>query len=32
MIDEFLRRLLRFLDAVSASEMRNSFRYLSEFR
>lgn len=29
---EFLRRLLRFLDAVSADEMRNSVRYLSEFR
>ena len=29
---EFLRRLLRFLDAVTAGEMRNTIRYLSEFR
>ena len=31
-IGEFLRLLLRFLDTVSAKEMRNGFRYLSEFR
>jgi len=29
---QFLRLLLRFLDAVTADEMRNGFRYLSEFR
>ena len=29
---EFLRLLLRFLDTVTAEEMRNGFRYLSEFR
>ena len=29
---EFLRLLLRFLDTVTADEMRNGFRYLSEFR
>jgi predicted nuclease of predicted toxin-antitoxin system len=31
-IGEFLRRLLHFLDTVTAEEMRNGFRYLSEFR
>ena len=31
-IGEFLRLLLRFLDTVTAEEMRNGFRYLSEFR
>ena len=29
---EFLRRLLRFLDSVTAEEMRGAVRYLSEFR
>ncbi|MBN1875854.1 MAG: DUF5615 family PIN-like protein [Anaerolineae bacterium] len=29
---EFLRRLLRFLDTVSADEMQDCVRYLSEFR
>jgi hypothetical protein len=29
---EFLRLLLRFLDSVTADEMRNGFRYRSEFR
>ncbi len=29
---ELLRRVLRFLDAVPAAEMRNTVRYLSEFR
>ena len=29
---EFLRLLLRFLDTVTADEMQNGFRYLSEFR
>ena len=28
----FLRRLIRFLDTVTADEMRNAVRYLSEFR
>ena len=31
-LGEFRRRLIRFLDAVTADEMRNSVRYLSEFR
>lgn len=31
-LGEFLRRLLRFLDTVTADEMRNTVRYLSEFR
>ena len=31
-IGEFLRRLLRFLDTITAEEMRGAFRYLSEFR
>jgi len=31
-IGEFLRRLLRFLDSVTAEEMRGVVRYLSEFR
>jgi len=31
-LGEFLRRLLRFLDTVTADEMRGAFRYLSEFR
>jgi predicted nuclease of predicted toxin-antitoxin system len=31
-IGEFLRRLLRFLDSVTAEEMRGAVRYLSEFR
>ena len=31
-LGEFLRRLLRFLDTVTADEMRDMFRYLSEFR
>lgn len=30
-IGEFLRRLLRFLDTVTAEEMRGAYRYLSEF-
>lgn len=29
---EFLRRLLRFLDTVSADEIQDCVRYLSEFR
>jgi hypothetical protein len=29
---DLLRLLLRFLDGVTADEMRNGFRYLSEFR
>jgi hypothetical protein len=29
---EFLRLLLRFLDMVTAEEVRNGLRYLSEFR
>jgi predicted nuclease of predicted toxin-antitoxin system len=31
-LGEFLRRLIRFLDTVTAGEMRNTVRYLSEFR
>jgi predicted nuclease of predicted toxin-antitoxin system len=31
-LGEFLRRLLSFLDTVTADEMRGAFRYLSEFR
>jgi len=31
-LGEFLRRLIRFLDSVAADEMRNTVRYLSEFR
>ncbi len=31
-LGEFLRRLLRFLDTVTADEMRDAIRYLSEFR
>jgi predicted nuclease of predicted toxin-antitoxin system len=31
-IGELLRRLLRFLDTVTAEEMRGAVRYLSEFR
>jgi predicted nuclease of predicted toxin-antitoxin system len=31
-LGEFLRRLLGFLDTVTADEMRGAFRYLSEFR
>jgi predicted nuclease of predicted toxin-antitoxin system len=31
-IGEFLRRLLRFLNIITAEEMRGAFRYLSEFR
>jgi predicted nuclease of predicted toxin-antitoxin system len=31
-IGKFLRRLLRFLDMVTAPEMRGIVRYLSEFR
>ena len=31
-LGEFLRCLLRFLDTVTATEMRGAFRYLSEFR
>ena len=31
-LGEFLRRLIRFLDTVTAGEMRNAVRYLSEFR
>jgi predicted nuclease of predicted toxin-antitoxin system len=31
-IGEFLRCLLRFLDTVTAEEMRGAYRYLSEFR
>ena len=29
---EFLRRVLHFLDTVTADEMRGAYRYLSEFR
>ncbi|HEY4689367.1 MAG TPA: DUF5615 family PIN-like protein [Anaerolineae bacterium] len=31
-LGEFIRRLIRFLDTVAADEMRNTVRYLSEFR
>jgi predicted nuclease of predicted toxin-antitoxin system len=31
-LGEFLRLLIRFLDTVTAGEMRNAVRYLSEFR
>lgn len=31
-LGEFLRRLVRFLDTVTADEMCNTVRYLSEFR
>jgi len=31
-LGEFLRRLIRFLDTVTADEMRDTVRYLSEFR
>jgi len=31
-LGELLRRLIRFFDAVTADEMRNTVRYLSEFR
>lgn len=31
-LGEYLRRLIRFLDTVAADEMRNTVRYLSEFR
>ncbi len=31
-LGEFLRRLMRFLDSVTADEMRNTVRYLSDFR
>jgi len=31
-LGEFLRRLVHFLDTVTADEMRNTVRYLSEFR
>jgi len=31
-IGEFLRRLLHFLDTVTAKEMHGMVRYLSEFR
>jgi predicted nuclease of predicted toxin-antitoxin system len=31
-LGEFLRRLVRFLDTVTADEMRGTIHYLSEFR
>ena len=31
-LGEFLRRLIRFLDTVTVDDMRNTVRYLSEFR